>query len=49
MVVLRLNLFDFISAHPWFDVAVYFPLRNLFCGKVLKIWLRKVEFDRYLL
>jgi hypothetical protein len=27
-------LFDFISACCWFNVALYFPLENLFCGKL---------------
>ena len=27
------SLFDFISLHFWFNGVLYFPLKNLFCGK----------------
>ena len=27
------RLFDLISAHFWFNGALYFSLKNLFCGK----------------
>ena len=27
------RLFDFISAHFWLNGALYFSLKNLFCGK----------------
>jgi hypothetical protein len=36
------KLFDFIFAHPWFNVATYFSLKNIFCGKnfLSFTWLR---------
>ena len=27
------KLFDFISAHLWFDLSLYFSLKNFFAGK----------------
>jgi hypothetical protein len=34
------RLFDFISAHFWLNGALYFSLKNLFCGKNLLISVR---------
>jgi hypothetical protein len=31
------KLFDFISAHYWVNVALYFSLKNLFCESFLNL------------
>ena len=40
-----IKLFDFIPAHSWYNVPLYFSWKNLVCEKVFQIDLLEVPID----